>query len=370
MTALLIACAATGGGCDRTPAEHVVLYVSADEHLAREIVRDFERETGITVDMLGDTETRKTSGLVERLRAEQNNPQADVFWSSECFMTIELAEDGVLDEHVSEATADWPAEYRDGQRRWFGFAARARVIVYAPSAVEEDRLPFTWMDLTDARWKNRIVMADPRFGTTGGHLAAMRAYWRTIGFGDAYFGAFLYGLADNHIRLLPTGNAGVVDAVARGEADLGLTDTDDVWAAQANGYELGIIYPRHHREIDQEGGGTLLIPNTVARVKNGPNPAAAGKLIDYLLSEHVERALAASVSHNIPLRPNLTNVAPIFAVEDPLDVDLRQAADLRADTIARAMRILTGETPEELPGSARDTPHEVDEEIPAASTDG
>jgi iron(III) transport system substrate-binding protein len=354
MLATLTLCAAIGTGCDRTPAQRVVLYVSADEHVASEIVRDFERETGIVVDMLGDTEAKKTAGLVERLRAEQNNPQADVFWSSECFMTIELAEDGVLDEHFSAATADWPAAHRDGQRRWFGFAARARVIVYAPSRVEADRLPFTWMDLTDARWKNRIVMADPRFGTAGGHLAAMRAYWRRIGLGDAYYEAFLHGLADNHVKLLPTGNAGAVDAVARGEADLGLTDTDDVWAAQANGYDLGIIYPRHHREPDETGGGTLLIPNTVARVKNGPNPAAAAQLIDFLLSEAVERALSESVSHNVPLRPSLADFAPLFAVDDPLDVNLRQAAELREDSVTRAMRILTGDAPEEVPATSVD----------------
>ena len=75
-------------------------------------------------------------------------------------------------------------------------------------------------------------MADPRFGTTGGHLAAMKAYWTSI-MGAAYYTAFLEGLAANNVRLLPSGNAGVVRAVADGEADLGLTDTDDVWAAQA-----------------------------------------------------------------------------------------------------------------------------------------
>lgn len=330
-------------GCSRSEPEQVVLYVSADEYVARDIVRRFEDETGIEVVMLGDTEAKKTTGLVERLRRESDNPQADVFWSSECFLTIALADEGVLDEHVSEATADWPLVHRDGQRRWFGFSARARVVVFDPAQLGDESPPATWMDLTDARWKGRIVMADPRFGTTGGHLAAMRTYWRRLGLGDAYYDAFVEGLAANEVQLIPTGNAGVVEAVARGEAAIGLTDTDDVWAARNNGYGVELVYPRHHRETEKAGGGTLLIPNTVARVKGGPNPESAAVLIDYLLSAATERALAASVSHNIPLRPELAGAYPAYVVDDPLDVNLVQAAALRTSTIERTMRELHAE---------------------------
>ncbi|MEM7228621.1 MAG: extracellular solute-binding protein [Planctomycetota bacterium] len=328
-------------GCRRGDDEPtVVLYASADEYLAREIVAAFEDETGINVELLGDSEARKTTGLVERLRNEQDKPQADVFWSSECFQTIALADEGVLDEYLSDATADWPVEHRDGQRRWFGFAARARVIVFAPDRVSLDDRPETWMDLTDAKWKGRLVMADPRFGTTGGHLGAMRTYWSALGYGNAYYEAFIAGLADNNVRLLTTGNAGVVDAVARGEADIGLTDTDDVWAARERGFDVDLLYPRHHREPDKRGGGTLLIPNTVARVTGGPNPDEAGMLIDFLLSERVERMIAASVSHNVPLRPGLANEFSLYAVDDPLRVDLERAAAVRADAIDEAMQAI------------------------------
>ncbi|MHC5009094.1 MAG: hypothetical protein ACYTGF_17245 [Planctomycetota bacterium] len=73
--------ASVAGGC--SPSEPgVVLYVSADDHIARQVVGAFERETGIRVATVGDTEQTKTTGLANRLRAERDNPQADVFWSS------------------------------------------------------------------------------------------------------------------------------------------------------------------------------------------------------------------------------------------------------------------------------------------------
>jgi iron(III) transport system substrate-binding protein len=302
-------------------------------------MRAFEHQTGIRVGAVGDTEQTKTTGLANRLRAERNRPQADVFWSSEVFNTINLAEEGVLDGYEPGAAPGWPEGFRDAHHRWYGFAARARVIVYAPDRVAPPDRPQTWMDLTRPVFKDRIVMADPRFGTTGGHLAAMKVYWSRV-VGSAYYDAFLMGLAANGVRLLPSGNAGVVQAVADGEADLGLTDTDDVWAARARGLDVDLIYPRHHVDPDAAGGGTLLIPNTVARVKGGPHPRAACRLIDFLLSEQVERMLAESVSHNIPLRPGLAASYPQYAVPDPLRADYARAAARMQGAVEQAMRRL------------------------------
>ena len=315
-----------------------MLYVSTDEHIARPIIERFQQQSGIAVQVVGDTEAKKTTGLVERLRTEKSKPQADVFWSSEILQSISLADEGVLDEHLSDATADWPREWRDGQRRWFAFAARPRVIVFAPDRVPEDQRPQTWMDLTQSRWRDRLIMADPRFGTTGTHLAAMLWHWdREVMPG--YFSAWAQGIAANNVRLSTNGNAGVVDAVAKGEADVGMTDADDVWAAQARGLNVDLIYPAHglaendNAPAGGKGLGTLLIPNTVARVKGGPHPAAAKALIDFLLSEEVERMLAESASHNIPMRESVRESFPQYAVTDPLTVEWERIAPLRSKAI-------------------------------------
>ena len=323
-------------GCERP---EVVLYASADSHLARAVVEAFRAETGLRVALVADTEATKTTGLARRIQAERDRPQADVFWSSEVFWTVRLAAEGLLAPHVTETTRPWPREYRDPEHRWHGFAARARVIVWAPDRIKPDEAPRTWMDLTQERFRGRIVMADPRFGTTGGHLGAMKAFWdRTVMPG--YYAAFLEGLADNGVRLHPGGNAGVVRAVADGGADLGLTDTDDVWAARAQGVNLELVYARHSVDQEDPGGGTLLIPNTVARVAGGPNPKAAARLVEFLLSEKVERMLAESVSGNLPLRPELAKAYPEHAVADPLAVDYAQAAALMSGAIDQAMRAL------------------------------
>jgi iron(III) transport system substrate-binding protein len=327
--------------------QKVVVYVSADDHLARQVIAAFERQTGIDVEMAGDAEATKTTGQVQKLRDEKDNPQADVFWSNEVFMTISLAEEGVLAPYDSPATADWPAAFRDPQNRWYGFAGRARVIVYCPDRVLPEEVPQTWRDLANPRLKGRIVMADPRFGTTGGHLGAMKTYWDQTEMPGYYEHTFLPSLARNNVRIIPSGNAGVVRAVVGGEADLGLTDTDDVWAAQAQGHSVDLVYPSHGTKENTTGQGTLVIPNTVALIAGGPNPQAAGRFIDFMLSEGVERMIAETDSHNIPLRPGLVDSYPQCAVPDPLAVDYAKAAAARIAAVNAAMDQLTGPGGEE-----------------------
>ncbi len=334
----LVSLAIVASGDDRP---EVVLYVSADDYVAREIVNAFEDAHDLRVRMVGDLEAQKTTGLAQRLLREADRPQADVFWSSEVFAMIQLAQDGVLAPHDSPAVADWPASLRGRDGLWHGFAARARVIVYAPDRVPADVRPMRWLDLTHQRWRGRLVMADPRYGTTRGHMGAMKVYWDRAAM-PGFFEAYVAKLADNEVRMLPSGNAGVVEAVARGEADLGMTDTDDVWAAQANGLDVALIYPTHDLEPDRPGAGTLLIPNSVARVKGGPNPDAAAILIDFLLSAEVERRLAETDSHNVPTRPEVAAAYPQYAVDNPLDVDFARVAAVMDEAVAFTVRTLTG----------------------------
>lgn len=303
---------AGGGG-------EVVLYYSADDVVARPIIEMFEKRTGVRVLGHTDTEATKNTGLVQRLIIEKERPRADVFWSSEVFLTLRLAEEGVLAPHESEAVADWPAALRDDERLWHGFAQRARVVVFNTKRVPADEAPRTMLELTRPRWKDRVVMARPQFGTTRGHMGAVLALW-----GPDTMRSWLIPLKANGVRLLD-GNSAVVRAVAMGEADIGLTDTDDVWMGQRNDWPVDLVYVRH----DVPGhvsAGPLVIPNTVSRIRGGPNERNAHLLIDFLLSEEVERALAESESHNIPIRPELAAEFPKYAVPDPAAIDFAKVA--------------------------------------------
>lgn len=329
------------GGCGG--GESVVVYVSADESVARPILVAFEAKTGIRVDPVFDTEASKTTGLANRLREERNRPRADLFWSSENVQTIRLAEEGVLVEAHSPTLDAWPDAARDRLSRWFAFGARARVIVYSTERVPAADVPTTWMQLAQDRWVGRIAMADPRFGTIRTHMGVLASVWdrRMM---PGYFEAWLQGLRENRIALLTSGNGGVVEAIAEGQFDIGMTDTDDVWGAKARGLKVDLVYARHALEADEPRGGTLLIPNTCAMVARAAGSDgdrhAALQLLEYLLSPEVERMLLTSESKNIPLGPALATEAQGVMPPDPLEVDWPKAAAASDAAAATAAKLL------------------------------
>jgi iron(III) transport system substrate-binding protein len=89
----------------------------------------------------------------------------------------------------------------------------------------------------------------------------------------------------------------VKDAVAEGVCDGGFTDTDDFFEAKDEGKPVAML------PVRLESGATICIPNTVAIIRGAKHPASARQLVDFLLSEETELALANSKSRQIPLGP-------------------------------------------------------------------
>ncbi len=289
----------------------VVLYTSVDDEFAKMVASEFTAETGITVKLVGDTEATKTTGLVARLKAEAVDPKCDVWWSSEPFGTIELKEAGVLNNtYFNGIVQDWPESLHDPDWTWIGFASRARVIAYATDRI--DSPPTTLREFAQQQWKGRIGMARPQFGTTRGHMGILTSRW-----GLPQFEHWLTMLKANNIRLYD-GNASVVRAIAMGEIDLGLTDTDDVWAGQRNNWKVDCVYESFDSPMimtTQPSKGPTLLPNTIAIVEGSPNPANAYKLAEFLVSPRVEQLLAESTSRNIPGNPELVDLFNTTAPE-------------------------------------------------------
>jgi iron(III) transport system substrate-binding protein len=247
-------------------------------------------------------EAAKTVGLVNRLVAEKSNPQADVFWSSEIVQTIFLKKEGILASYVSPSAVEIPVELRDPDGFWAGFAARARVIAYNPEMVDIEDVPTSLQALTESKWKGQVAIANPLFGTTATHTAVLFAHM-----GKENAMKLFDDLKANGVRIV-SGNAHARDLVLRGVVKLCLTDTDDVVSAKERGAAIEMVF------LDGEGMGTLLIPNSIALIKDGPNPEMGKKLIDFILSPEVEQLLAQSPSAQLPVREGITPRAEVSAI--------------------------------------------------------
>ena len=290
-------------GCDRSESvdtqSTLTLYTSVDDQFAKLVLDAFTQETGITVHVLGDTEATKTTGLVTRIQAEMEHPIADVWWSSEPMGTILLDQAGALEPNAMRGMVgdDWPDALHASNWSWVGMAMRARVIAYANDRVDEP--PTTLAQLTDPNYRGIVGMARPQFGTTRIHMAMLADQWSIES-----FTTWLIAMKHNKLRLYD-GNASVVQAIALGEIDIGLTDTDDVWAGQLNGWKIELNYERADDHEQWPSVGPTLIPNTVAIIKDAPHPELAQQLAAFLVSPTVEKLLYQSTTHNTPIHRSL-----------------------------------------------------------------
>ncbi len=91
----------------------VVVYVSHDQVFSEPVLKDFEKETGVRVRAVYDTEETKSTGAMNRLIAEKNNPQADVYWANEPIRAEVLRQQGIATPYASSNAEGIPAAFKD-----------------------------------------------------------------------------------------------------------------------------------------------------------------------------------------------------------------------------------------------------------------
>ncbi len=310
-----IGCMAGGIGC-RSDIAEVVAYTSVDQVFSEPVFRAFEERSGIRVRAVYDTEETKSTGVLNRLLAEAAHPQADVFWSGDPVRPFILIRKGLVEPYQSPAATGLPVSFRADDGSWSGFAARARVLLVNRDLVRVEDMPGSIRDLADPCWRGRAAIANPLFGTTTMHVAALFTLW-----GEEPARNFLEDLKRNAVRIAGS-NGEVRRLVVAGEVAFGLTDTDDANEALKAGAPVEVVYP------DQGGQGTLVMPTVAVLLRGGPNREAGRKLIDHLLAAETEEVMALRAAH-MPLRPGVPVPSGVRRVEeiDAAQVDYARVAE-------------------------------------------
>jgi iron(III) transport system substrate-binding protein len=289
--------------CRPTSSRTVIVYVSEDQVFSEPILKDFERETGITVKSVFDTEESKSTGVTNRLIAEKENPQADVYWANEPVRAEALKQRGVSTAYLSASAEGIADQFKDPDHYWTGFSARARVLlVNARSTIKSVGV----MSYTDPTAKGRAAIANPLFGTTTDYVAALFTIW-----GDERAKIFMNDMKKNGVKVTIS-NGESTDFVATGQVDFSLVDSDDAVNTKKQGKPVEMIYP----DQDPNGIGVLILPNAVALIKGAPHEENGKRLIDYLLSKETERKLAFADCAQIPLHSGVEIPPEIRRIEE------------------------------------------------------
>lgn len=299
-----------------SPQQEVILYSSLDDGYALGLARLFERKSGIHVRVVSDTETTKSTGLVSRLIAEREHPQADVFLSGDVMRAAVLKRMGLSLPWRPHTEMDGD----DSEGHYACMAARLRLIIVHRERAGAGTRPVSVLDLAKPEFAPSACMANPLFGTTSMHAAML---FQSLGESKArqFFDDFA-----RHGGRMVSSNGEVRRRVASGEFAYGLTDSDDVSVALRDAKPVEFIIP------DQQGTGVVLVPSAVSVIAGAPHDAAAKQLAEFLISSDAEAWLTQSEAAHLPMRSSLAGPAAFPAINQ-LKVAPLNAPALAAQTV-------------------------------------
>lgn len=293
------------GGEDR-----LTVYSGRSQSLVGPLLERFSEESGVPIDVrYGDS-----AELALLLSEEGDATPADVFYSQSPGATGFLAEQGLLAELPSEILETVEDPYRDPAGRWVGLTGRQRVLVYNSEQVDQADLPPSVFDLTGEQFAGRVAVA-PENGSFQDFVTALR-----VAEGDEAAMDWLSALAEGGAPTYANNNA-IVEAVARGEVDMGLVN--HYYALRFRAEDPDSAAANH--TFDGDDIGALVIPSTISVTATADNPDAEA-LIEFLLSEQAQRFFADETME-YPLLPGVEPAGGVPALEAGPDVDITQLGD-------------------------------------------
>jgi iron(III) transport system substrate-binding protein len=268
--------AATGCGDD---GETLTVYSGRTEDLVGPLIKQFTDETGIKVSVKYGQSADLALLLDEELAAGKSD--VDVFISQSPGAMGFLDANGRLAEIDAGARNLVPESVRDDDNRWIGMSGRQRVLVYNTDLVDPSTLPDSVSDLTDPSWKGKIGVA-PSNGSFQDFVTAMR-----VSEGDDATQTWLSGLAANDPVTFENNNA-IVEAVARGEVEVGLVNHYYNYRRLAETPDS----PTANHYFAADDPGSVLIVTAAAVVDGAAERSQADQFVAWLLAEKAQRYFA------------------------------------------------------------------------------
>lgn len=275
----------------------VNVYTARHYDADRQLYAAFEEATGVQVRAL----TGNAEQLLERIRAEGDATEADLFVSADAGNLWRVKDAGLL-QNVTTPTleANVPANLRDPEGAYWGFTKRARVIMYRKDAVRPEEVA-TYDALATARFRNQIVM---RSSTNTYQLSTLASRIERHGAENAR--AWAAGVRANFARDPDGSDTDQIKAVAAGEAQativnhyyfVRLMKSEDP-ADRDVVSKVGIVFP------DQATGGTHVNISGGGVTLHAKRRGRAVQFLEYLTSDAAQNVIAPA-NTEYPIRPSI-----------------------------------------------------------------
>jgi iron(III) transport system substrate-binding protein len=257
------------------------LYSSRHYQTDEALYANFTKTTGIKLNRIEAGE----DPLIERLKNEGASSPADVLVTVDAGRLWRAEQMGLFQSVDSKVLASrLPDHMRTPNNQWFGFSARARVIVYNKAALKAADVQ-NYEDLADPKLKGKVCTRSGSHVYNLSLMSALIEHW-----GEAKAEQWARGVVANFARSPKGGDTDQILAVAAGECGVAISnsyyyvrllasDKPEDRKAIAN---IGLVWP------NQKNFGTHMNVSGAGVVKYAKNREAAVKYLEYLASDQAQ----------------------------------------------------------------------------------
>lgn len=285
----------------------VVWYTSTPIKTAQKLADLFEKQTGVHVELFRSGGSAILRRFMQEHKAGLN--AADVMTTSDPAASAKLAKDGVFVPFKPDSFDKVPDVAKDASGDYIAQRLNMMVIYVRTDKVAEADYPKTWTDVTNPKYKDKLVMTDPSF--TALQLMVVSTLSKKLGW--KYYEA----LHKNNIMIVQS-NQQVTDTVKRGERVIAVGALDSYAAdARKQGHPIKSIYPTD---------GTFIIPSPTAIIKGAPHPNAAKLFANFMLSKPAQELFPAGGGYSARTDVGPPKDSPKLGDVKPMPIDYAQIA--------------------------------------------
>ncbi|WP_412028300.1 extracellular solute-binding protein [Deinococcus yunweiensis] len=312
-----------GTALAQTP-KTLTLYSGRAKTFVDPVVQQFEKQTGIKVNVRYGTDAQ----LVAALREEGTRSPADVYWGNSVGALGELASEGRFTKLGAALTRSVSDDYLPADRTWLPTTVRFRTLAYSTERIKAEQLPASILDLpkmTALKGKIGWTVAYPSFQD---FLAGMISVH-----GEAATKTWIEGMKALQPRDFKTSNVGMLEAMRAGEIDVALTNHYYIQRVNRLSYPIDTYFFKAG-DIGNLGNAT-----GAGILKSSKNTAAAARFLNALVAKDAQ-TFFLSVNFEYPVVGNILQPTTMLPYTDVVKRSPRVEPTVLPRNIEKAQKLL------------------------------
>ncbi|WP_419877428.1 extracellular solute-binding protein [Brevibacillus centrosporus] len=259
--------------------QKLVIYTGRDKNIFEVVLPKFkEKYPNVEVETL----EMGAQQILERVRAEKANPQADFWWGGTQSALSTAADEGLLEPYKPTFADKIPDLYKDSQDRWYGEMLLPEVIMYNSQALKPEEAPQDWDELLDPKYKDKIVIRNVLPSGTMRTIYSAMIYRQ--GADTPEKGYDWLTKLDANTKEYTQDPTNLYLKLDRQEGVISLWNLQDVLLqSKKNNHPYDFIYPK---------SGAPILVDGIALVKSAKNMEAAKNFMEFLMSPEIASTLA------------------------------------------------------------------------------